>query len=80
MIGLFVQPAAAINACLNLGIVYSLAVKAKEPFIAPGRHSWSEGLMYLTFSIALTLTGGGAFSIDALLGAPEFIAWLGIVT
>jgi len=73
VVGVFVQPAAIINVGLNTAIVYSLAVTAREPFIAPGKHSWSEGLLFLTCSVVLALAGGGSFALDALLaeGLPQ---------
>jgi putative oxidoreductase len=66
----FATPVAALGltvfgAWATLELIY----RKKEPFAAPGRHTWDAGVMYTAIPLAILLAGPGAYSLDRL--------WLG---
>ena len=65
-IGFLTQIAALANSAVNAVILYTLMTKSNEPFLAPGRHSWSIGLAYFAMALALAVGGGGVLVIDNL--------------
>ena len=65
-IGFLTQIAALVNSAVNAVILYTLMTKSDEPFLAPGRHSWSIGLAYFAMALALAVGGGGVLVIDNL--------------
>jgi len=67
ILGCFTQIAAAANCVVNAAVLFYLIAKSDEPFLAPGRHSWSIGVAYFGMAAALTLSGGGAFAVDTLI-------------
>jgi len=58
--------ALALTLC-GAGITWKLAYDAKEPFAAPGQHSWDMGLIYTLLPLLLLVTGPGCYSLDALI-------------
>lgn len=66
-LGIATQISATVNALINAVILYYLVAKSDDPFLAPGRHSWSIGVAYLGMAISVALLGGGEISIDHLL-------------
>ena len=60
VIGLFTQAVAFIQLILNTVILILLITRKKEPFLAPGKHSWSIGLIYVLLA-AVTFLGGNSF-------------------
>lgn len=66
-LGLLHGLAALALAICGAGITYKLIVDAKEPFMAPGQHSWDMGLMYTLLPLLLWATGPGRYALDATL-------------
>ena len=58
--------AIALTIC-GAGITYKLIFDAKEPFMAPGQHSWDMGLMYTLVPLLLWAAGPGRYALDAAM-------------
>ena len=43
---------------------WKLITMANEPFVAPSRHSWSIGLLYILIPLVLAIAGPGRYSLD----------------
>lgn len=67
VLGLFTSVAAIALVIFYLYATYVLIVHKKEPFAAPGKHSWDSGLLYLVVPLAILFAGPGRFSLDRLL-------------
>jgi len=67
LLGLATVPFAIGLAIVHLVATWKLITMAKEPFVAPSRHSWSIGLLYTLVPLALAISGPGRYSIDQLL-------------
>lgn len=68
LFGLFTRAAAAGPLLAMTGAIYFHAVKWKDPLVKPNKSSWEHPLLIWLVSLALLLLGGGAYSIDALIG------------
>ena len=68
ILGLATPLAALAQLGLNGVITAMLILRAKEPFLAPARHSWSIGLIYAGMSLIILIGGPGAFALDDALG------------
>lgn len=67
VLGLLTPLAAVALVIFYLYATYVLIVHKKEPFAAPGKHSWDSGLLYLVIPLAILFAGPGRFSLDRLL-------------
>ena len=67
VIGLFTQTVALGQLILNIVILYLLITRKKEPFLAPGKHSWSIGLIYVLLAAVTVLGGNSLWSATDLL-------------
>lgn len=67
MAGLFTQLIALAQFVLNVIITYMLITRNKEPFLAPGKHSWSIGVVYTAMALTLVLGGGGILALDTVV-------------
>ena len=69
VVGFATSIAAAALTIFYVWATYELIVRKKEPFAAPGKHTWDAGVMYTVTALAVLLAGPGRYSIDrALLG------------
>jgi putative oxidoreductase len=66
IIGLLTPLASLGIAGTMVGATLTLIQKG-EPFINPAGHSWENSSFYLMLSVALSLLGAGAYSLDARL-------------
>ncbi len=67
VLGLLTVPFALSLAVVHAVATYKLITMAKEPFVAPSRHSWSIGLLYTLIPLVIAIAGPGAHSLDAAL-------------
>lgn len=67
VLGLLTVPLAVALAAVHAVATYKLITMAKEPFVAPSRHSWSIGLIYTLMPAVIALAGPGRYSLDHLL-------------
>lgn len=63
-LGLLTVPFAIALAVVHAVATWKLVFEAREPFVAPSRHSWSIGLLYTLVPLVLVLSGPGAYSLD----------------
>lgn len=63
MIGLFTQATAFAQLILNTVILVLLITRKQEPFLAPGKHSWSIGLIYVVMAVVTLLAGNSLWSV-----------------
>lgn len=63
-VGLYTQIASLVQLALNVVILFLLIVRKKEPFLAPGQHSWSIGFIYVVLALVVVLGGNGAWAVD----------------
>jgi putative oxidoreductase len=64
-IGVLTRPAAALQVAVNFVVLVLLIFKAREPFLAPARHSWSIGLVYLVMALVVLIGGSGRFALES---------------
>jgi putative oxidoreductase len=67
VLGLATPLAAAGLTVFGAWATRELIWRKREPFAAPGQHSWDAGLMYTVIPLALLLLGPGRLSLDHLL-------------
>jgi len=68
LFGFLTQIAAIGPFLVMLGAVYHHKFKWKHPFFNPHGKSYEYAFMLVLVSLALILTGAGAYSIDAMMG------------
>ena len=68
VIGLIVPIVAFFFAIQFAIITLMKKQKMKAPYVAPGKLSYEEDVLYLLFAIVLIVLGAGALSIDGLIG------------
>jgi putative oxidoreductase len=65
-------PLAALAIAGTMVTATNFLIQRGEPFINPAGHSWENSAFYLAAAICLTLSGAGAWSVDAwLFGGDE---------
>jgi uncharacterized membrane protein YphA (DoxX/SURF4 family) len=63
-LGLLTVPFAIALTIVHAVATWKLISMAKEPFVAPSRHSWSIGLLYTLVPLVLAISGPGRYSLD----------------
>lgn len=66
--GFLTRPAALGLGIIMLGALHLKKNKWKMPFTAMDKNGWEFDLIILAGCVALLTTGGGSWSVDALLG------------
>lgn len=67
VLGFLTVPFAVALAVVHAVATWKLITMAKEPFVAPSRHSWSIGLLYTLIPLVVAIAGPGIHSLDARL-------------
>ena len=70
-LGLFSRVASLALASVMVGALALVHIPAGHPFVASGGPSSELAAIYLAFTLLLTATGPGAYSLDALLFGRE---------
>ena len=65
LVGLCTVPFAIALAIVHAVATWKLITMAKEPFVAPSRHSWSIGLLYTLIPLVIAVAGPGIYALDA---------------
>lgn len=66
ILGIGTTIAAAGLAIFGAWATFELIHRKKEPFAAPGKHTWDTGLLYTVIPLAILLAGPGGYSLDRL--------------
>ena len=67
ILGIATTIAALALTILGVWATIELVYRKKEPFAAPGKHTWDAGIMYTVIPLAILLSGPGAYSLDRFL-------------
>jgi len=66
ILGIGTSIAAAGLTIFGAWATFELIYRKREPFAAPGKHTWDTGVMYTAIPLAILLAGPGAYSLDRL--------------
>jgi putative oxidoreductase len=62
---------AAFGIAITMIVAVIVLIRAGQPFLSPGGHSWESAALYAVLMGSFVLTGAGRYSVDQLLFARQ---------